>query len=64
MDKEAISINHYYMKVKNKPQQHGLSFRKIFRFVPKSAQSLHFILKNASPLSSAMLFEGWGTIIP
>lgn len=47
MDKEAISINLYYMKVKNKSQQHGLSFRKRFRFVPKPAQTLHFILQES-----------------
>lgn len=36
LDKQAIPINHYYMKAE-KVQHHNLPFKKKFCFVPKSA---------------------------
>lgn len=56
--KQAISTNHYYRKVENKPQQQSLSFRKRLRFVPKSAQPLHFILQESLSLKLNCVFEG------
>lgn len=37
LDKQAIPINHYYMKAENKVQHHNLPFKKKLCFVPKSA---------------------------
>lgn len=51
-DKQAISTNHYYIEVENKPQQQSLSFRKRFHFIPKSAQPLHFLFQESlSPIA-------------
>jgi len=58
MNKQAVPTNHYYIKVENKPQQHCLSFRKRFRFVPKSSQPLHFILQESlSPKLNCVIWR-------
>lgn len=65
MDKQAISINHYYMKAENKAQHYNLSFKEEILLCSQVNLALAlYPPRSLSPLSSLVLFEGWGKIIP
>lgn len=58
MDKQAISINHYYMKVEKTHNNTASPLERDSALIPSQLSPYTLSSKKASPLSSTVLFEG------
>lgn len=57
-DKQAISINHNYIKVENKPKNTASPLERDSTLFPGQLSPSTLSSKKASPISSAVLFQG------